>query len=179
LKHLEEPMTHQRIARLTLSAALLLAAGLGCGVGRQVKKATDCYKEAQYEGALWAFEDVGCCEHEMNHKALVRYLVYRGLTHYHLGHRDAARHFLMRGRDAYYHGKPHWLPRRTVAEMHHALAHLTRPPRRPAAKMVPPAKASPPPKEPPPPPEAPPLPEKAPPKPPASQPHEASAAAFH
>jgi hypothetical protein len=160
-------MTHQRIARLTLSAALLLAAGLGCGVGRQVKKATDCYKEAQYEGAMWAFEDLECCEHKMNHKALIRYLVYRGLTHYHLGHRDAARHFLMRGRDAYLRGRPHWLPPRTVAEMHHALAHLTRPPRKPAAKKPPPPKAPPP------------LPEKAPPKPPASQPHEASAAAFH
>ena len=111
-----------------LAVALLLAAMVtGCGVGRQIRHGINCYKTAHYAGAMEIWEEVGNCDCGLNHKATVRYLVYRGLTHYHLGEVKLARHFLHKGRQAYLHGSPRWLPRAARVEMNAILSRTPQP----------------------------------------------------
>ena len=73
---------------------------------------------------IW--EDLGNCDCELNHKATVRYLVYRGLTHYHLGETRWAIHFLRKGKQAYMHGSRRWLPGAAVREMNAILSGAVR-----------------------------------------------------
>jgi len=101
---------------------LLVATAAGCGVGRQIRHGINCYKTAHYAGAMEKWEELGNCDCQMNHKATVRYLVYRGLTHYHLGEIRWAQHYLRKGSQAYLHGSPRWLPRGAVLEMNAILA---------------------------------------------------------
>ena len=105
---------------------LLLASTAGCGIGRQIRHGINCYKTAHYAGSMEIWEELGNCDCRMNHKATVRYLVYRGLTHYHLGELRWAHHFLRKGRQAYLHGSPRWLPRGAVLEMNAILSKSAR-----------------------------------------------------
>ena len=107
---------------------LLFATTAGCGIGRQIRHGINCYKTAHYAGAMETWEEVGDCHCQLNHKATVRYLVYRGLTHYHLGEHRRAYHFLRKGQQVYLQGSPRWLPLGAVVEMNAILAR-TPPPR--------------------------------------------------
>lgn len=115
----------RRTAGLSLALLLLFGAGLGCGAGGQVRRGVHCYKVGEYGGALMTLQELECCEHKMSTRALVRYYVYRGLSHFHLGHRDAAKHFLTQGRHAWIHHGQRFLPEEAVVEMNHALAALS------------------------------------------------------
>lgn len=117
-----------------LAFALALAALLstGCGMGRQVQRGANRYQQADYVGAMSQWRYVEDREEEMNDKGRVRYLVYRGLTHYrlfqqthHPGHHALALHYLARGKLAYDSGTARWLQAKTVVEMKDALAELT------------------------------------------------------
>jgi uncharacterized protein YceK len=112
-----------------LLITVVIVAGLlsGCGAGRTIQKGINCYWTLNYQRALDIFEEAGCCEYEMNPKGLVRYLVFRGLAHYRLGHRKQAYHFLSRGKEAYQRSEPGWLPIRAVQEMDAALVFLNDP----------------------------------------------------
>ena len=118
--------------RFCLAAALLCTAALGCGAGRQVQKGVNHYNAQNFPGALVVWQTLEQDEGAMNEKGLVRYLVYRGLTHHSLGHQQWARHFLARGRQAYQAGEPGWLPPAVVQQLEQALAGLGQAPQ-PAA----------------------------------------------
>jgi len=112
---------------MALSALLI-----GCGAGRVVQRGADKYQHADYGGALVEWRYLEEREADMNDKGRVRYLVYRGLTHYRLfqqsrdaGHHAAALHFLARGKHAYDSGSARWLQAKTVVEMKDALVELT------------------------------------------------------
>jgi hypothetical protein len=109
-------------------AALLLAAPAGCGAGRNVQRGIDQYDRADYASASAEFTDLSPDEGAMNNKGLVRYLVYRGLTFYHLGQRPQAYGYLVRGKTAYDRGTKGWLKGSIVAEMDTALADLSHDP---------------------------------------------------
>jgi hypothetical protein len=126
-----------------LAAALLSTVGLGCGAGRHVQKGINHYTTQNYAGAMMIWQELEQDEGGLNDKGLVRYLVYRGLTHYRLGHRQWAQHFLARGRQAYHGGNPSWLPAYTIQELEQALATLG------GATAAPPAAGGPPPAPPP------------------------------
>jgi hypothetical protein len=120
-------------------AALLLATlGLvgACGSGRHVQRGVRFYRAENYPAAMGVFVDID--EGALNNKRHVRYLVYRGLTHYRLGERRAALHFLNRGSEAYRLGDPKWLPPYTVQQMQGALDDLRRDVRPPATDAPPP-----------------------------------------
>ncbi len=116
-------MTKTALISATLA---LLALTSGCGAGRHIQKGINCYRTSHHAGALAVFEEVGEREDRMNHKGLVRYLVYRGLAHYQLGHRRWAHHFLTRGREVHRRGKLRWLPPHAQREMTAALIDLGR-----------------------------------------------------
>lgn len=101
---------------------VLVATVAGCGIGRQINHGISCYRTAHYAGAMETWEELGNCDCQLNHKATVRYLVYRGLTHYHLGEKRWALHYLRKGKQAYLHGSPRWLPRGALLEMNAILA---------------------------------------------------------
>lgn len=131
------------------TAALLLATVTlvsACGSGRHVQRGVRFYKAENYPAAMGVFVDID--ENGLNNKGHVRYLVYRGLTHYRLGERRAALHFLNRGSEAYRLGDPKWLPAYTVQQMQGALDDLRRDVRAPATDAPPPG--APPPATPPP-----------------------------
>lgn len=116
-----------------------LVVTLGCGTGRFVQRGIDRYNVADLNGAMREWENVETIEDDLNAKGRVRYLVYRGLTHYERGERDAALYFLGHGRLAYDRGDMAWLPPNITAKMNYALADLTgyfAP--RPAPVMAPP-----------------------------------------
>jgi hypothetical protein len=114
-----------------VTAALLAALLMGCGIGRQVSKGADRYRHADYAGAMEKWRYVEDREDEMNDKGRVRYLVHRGLTHHRLytlyrqpEEYALAQYFLGRGKQAYDAGDAGWLDSRTVAEMKDALEEL-------------------------------------------------------
>jgi hypothetical protein len=115
-----------------IALCALLAIGCG-GAGRFIQKGIDQYERDNYRGALHEWDDLSGSEGSMNEKGLVRYLVYRGLTHYHLDQRSYAIVFLRRGHEAYARGNAMWLKPSTVQEMNAALADLQKNPRGPAA----------------------------------------------
>ena len=116
----------------TIGVALAAVLLIGCGgPGKSVKQGSDAYARANYGGAMvqWRYVEHG--EAQMKDRDRVRYLVYRGLTHYRLYERSndptdaaAALHFLARGQAAYDAGKPKWLDPETVSDMKVALARL-------------------------------------------------------
>jgi hypothetical protein len=126
-----QPAPTRRAIRLLLSVALATLL-LGCGAGRVVQRGADKYQQADYGGALVDWRYLEEREQDMNDKGRVRYLVYRGLTHYRLFQQSrdasqhaAALHFLARGKSAYDNGSARWLQARTVVEMKDALIDLT------------------------------------------------------
>ena len=98
---------------------------VGCGTGRFVQRGIDRYNVADLSGAMGEWRNVESIEGELNPKGRVRYLVYRGLTHYERGERAEALHFLSSGRQAYDRGDTAWLPPNIAAKMNYALAVLT------------------------------------------------------
>ena len=119
--------------RTVFAIALFALLAIGCGgTGRFIQKGIDQYERDNYRGALHEWDDLSGSEGSMNDKGLVRYLVYRGLTHYHLGQRSYAIVFLQRGHAAYERGNALWLNPHTVQEMNAALADLQKNPRGPA-----------------------------------------------
>jgi hypothetical protein len=117
-------MNPYRLTTMILAAALLSTVGLGCGAGRHVQKGINHYTIQNYAGAMMVWQELEQDEGALNDKGLVRYLVYRGLTHYRLGHRQWAQHFLARGKQAYRGGDPAWLPGHAIQQMEQALAAL-------------------------------------------------------
>lgn len=116
-----------RLPTLALALFALGAAGLGCGVGRHVQKGMDSYRAGLYQAALQQLRPLETREAEMNPKGRLRYLVYRGLSHYRLGQRTAALYWLLRGDELHQHANPRWLPRHAIAEMDTALRELRSP----------------------------------------------------
>jgi hypothetical protein len=115
-----------RVAFVVGASLLALAlAGLGCGTGRFVQRGINCYNAGDYPCALAAFQDIEVSGYQLNSKARVRYLAYRGLTHFRVGHLDMARRFLAEANAAYRGGDPAWLPPQVVTEMSQALAQLS------------------------------------------------------
>jgi hypothetical protein len=117
----------------SLVASLALALVLsGCGATtRELDRGTTSYQHADYRAAMIRWRYLEDREPEMKPKARVRYLVYRGLTHYRLFQRSAepmeqasALHFLARGKAAYDTGKPRWLTAEMVVQMKDALDDL-------------------------------------------------------
>ncbi len=105
---------------------------LGCGVGRHVQKGINAYNASNYLDAKARWIEMQGVESEMNPKGHMRYLVYRGLTHFRLGERNAALHFLTRGNAEYRQGNPNWLPQSIADNMGRALAELKGAPPAPA-----------------------------------------------
>lgn len=132
--------------RTVFAIALFALLAIGCGgTSRFIQKGIDQYERDNYRGALHEWDDLSGSEGSMNDKGLVRYLVYRGLTHYHLGQRSYAIVFLKRGNEAYQRGNALWLNPHTVHEMNDALADLQKNPRGPVpeASAAPAAAAAP------------------------------------
>jgi hypothetical protein len=119
-------MFKQRAVSLVVSWGLMagLLALPACGVGRHVQTGISYYSTTNYPSAMGVWREIEPRESEMNPKGLVRYLVYRGLTHYRLGEKQAAAHFLSRGAAMYRQSNPQYLPDPIVAEMQRALGEL-------------------------------------------------------
>ena len=109
---------------LALTLATLVMAGCGTSVAGAVGRGMTRYGRSDYQGALNELAEVSDREDRMNSKAACRYLVYRGLSHYHLGQRDQAYLFLARGRGMVVRGEREWLSEPIIAEMERALAVL-------------------------------------------------------
>lgn len=103
-------------------AVVLLASG--CGVGRHVQKGINAYNAMNFHQAMAIWQEIEPLQPEMNDKGRVRYLVFRGLTHYRLGDRQGAMHFLTQGRQAYQMGDPSWLDPYALRQLDAALADL-------------------------------------------------------
>jgi hypothetical protein len=126
--------------------ALIAVAALwlgGCGQGRHVQRGANEYRSADYSGAMTEWRYLEDREDDLNDKGRVRYLVFRGLTHYrlyqqgrHPGEAGAALHFLARGKLAYDAGKAGWLNAKTVVEMKDALAELAGSPPQAAGQVI-------------------------------------------
>ena len=106
-----------------LLACLSLALS-ACGLGRHVQKGINAYNAGDLGSAMSIWQSLERDEAGMNQKGLVRYLVYRGLTHHRMGHPQWALRFLSRGKAAYLAGNPNWLPASTAVQMNQALAQL-------------------------------------------------------
>lgn len=80
------------------------------------------YERASWEGALIRFRDAGEGEAQLRSRQRVRYLAYRGLTHWHLGQKEDARLYLGRAQEAL--GErgtdPTWLPADVREELQRA-----------------------------------------------------------
>lgn len=96
----------------------------GCGVGRHVQKGMNDYERGDYPLAAERFQDLEAHEDEMNDKGLARYLVYRGLTEYRLGHADAARSYLVRAQQVLAKTPPETVKPRVLLDVDSALADL-------------------------------------------------------
>jgi hypothetical protein len=127
---LESPMIDNEKRWVATMAFALLLTSCG-GAGRPLKKGGDSYERQDYQSAMVQWRYLEAREGDMSDKARVRYLVYRGLTHYRLYQRStdptdeaAALHYLARGQAEYDAGKARWLSPDTVAQMKEALADL-------------------------------------------------------
>ncbi|APR77068.1 Hypothetical protein A7982_02415 [Minicystis rosea] len=113
-------MQGMRLAVLVLAVALF-----GCGgAGRFVGRGMDAYKYGDYANAIEHFNYIEREGLKLNERGEVRYLVYRGLTLAHLGKKDEAKAYLLKGKAAYAAGDPNWLPTEIVSEMDQMLAEL-------------------------------------------------------
>lgn len=132
--------TLQLLALISLSLAALALAGLGCGTGRFVQRGINCYNAGNYPCAMSTFQEIELNNYELNPKGRVRYLTYRGLTHFRMGQTDLARRFLSEASAVYQSGDPAWLPPDAVQQLQQALAQLggAAPPAGPAGPAEPP-----------------------------------------
>jgi len=122
-----------RLAPILALSALL---AIGCGSGRFVQRGIDAYDRLDYRAAMAQWTELSDDEADLNAKGFVRYMVYRGLTHYHLGQRPAAMHYLSRGRAVYERNGKKYLKPEIVAEMDRALADLAQSPAPPPPVQV-------------------------------------------
>lgn len=99
-----------------LAAAIVLAAFVasapGCGrAGAKVQNGIDYYESGAYEGALIKFRAIDADESKLRTKTRARYLVYRGLAHWHMKQNDDARRYLGEAKKAFADGgDPKWVP---------------------------------------------------------------------
>ena len=114
-----------------------LVAMASCAGGGGIQRGINLYHGTDYMGAMQVWSELEAQEGAMNEKGLLRYSVYRGLTAYRLGHRQAAMAYLTRGRNLYYGGAQRWLPEPTVAEMNAALQDLYRGAQQPQPSVQP------------------------------------------
>ena len=126
--------------RMRPYVAIALILGLSasaCGTARFVGRGVEDYQQGKYERSIQDFKEIETSTSELNAKGQVRYYVFRGLAHYHLGERDLARDYLTRGSAAYDRGEPRWINPTALAEMRAALADLNgtakAPPAQPAS----------------------------------------------
>jgi hypothetical protein len=133
--------------RILFVIALSALLSIGCGsTTRNLQKGIERYERTDYTGAMSQWSALTTSERSLNQRGLVRYLVYRGLTHYRLGDRTSALSYLSRGKDAFGRGSASWVRADLVAEMDRALADLNdEPEAAPPAEPAPPAVAPPPP----------------------------------
>jgi len=117
---------------IVLIGAIVALGALGCGSGRHVQKGIDQYAMADYPAAMQQWSWLERSENRMNAKGRVRYLTYRGLTHYELYRgggdpleRAHALHYLSRGKRAYEEGDRDWLDAKTAGELTRALNELS------------------------------------------------------
>jgi hypothetical protein len=123
------------MSRSLFVIAFCSALALGCGgSGRYLQRGVERYEHTDYRGALKQWNELNGSEGSMNDRVLTRYLVYRGLTHYHLSQRSLALVFLSRGKEVSARVPAGTINTMTVAEMDKALADLNAPP---AAKSEP------------------------------------------
>ena len=116
-----------RLITLVIGALLaIVAVAFGCASGGgHVQRGINCYRAANYPCAAAIFQDIEAAGYQLNPKGRVRYLAYRGLTHFQLRHDAFARSYLEQASAAYRGGDPSWLPPEVVAEMDRALARLS------------------------------------------------------
>jgi hypothetical protein len=119
-----------------IPATIMLAALAACrGYGPTVQEGMDYYDYGDYQAALAKFkvsegpaEEPGIAQ-PMSDKTLVRYYVYRGLSHYHLGERATAQKYLTQGNALYQKGEKIWLPPKIAGELAQALKDLAAAPK--------------------------------------------------
>ncbi len=114
----------RRAALGAVSCLWLLFEASACGVGGHIGSGIARYRQGDYISAMQTWVELQNHQQSMNGKGVVRYLVFRGLTHYRQGEQALALHFLRRGRRAYRLGHPAWLPHRALVEMNQALGAL-------------------------------------------------------
>ena len=111
--------------RAYVAIALILGlAASACGTARFVGRGVEDYQQGKYTRSIQDFKEIENSTTELNAKGQVRYYVFRGLAHYHLGERDLARDYLKQGSAAYDRGDPRWINPTALAEMRAALADL-------------------------------------------------------
>ena len=106
---------------------VLLAVGLGlagCGVRGGIRHAIYHYENGEYDEAKQVWVDLEARDAGMPLKARVRYLVFRGLTHWRLGEVVSARYYLYWGQKAYEEAGEMWIPPENLPEMREALQQL-------------------------------------------------------
>jgi hypothetical protein len=98
------------------------------------------YEHGSWEGALIRFRDAGASEAQLRSRQRVRYLAYRGLTHWHLGQKEEARLYLGRAQEALAERDADvtWLPAPVREELKRASLEV-------GVGSAPPAQAAPPP----------------------------------
>ncbi len=109
-------------SRIVIFAALVFLAG--CPVGRHVGQGMEFYQRGQLDLAKTKFESIESFKGDLNAKGYLRYLVYRGLTHYDLGEMSLAKMYLAQGRVALQRSDARWLPPNIIAKMNAALDEL-------------------------------------------------------
>jgi hypothetical protein len=110
-----------RPIRILMVLPLLLA--LNCG-GRSMERGIKSYTQGDYTGAAETFDWVEQEKISLTPKSMVRYMVYRGLTAYHLGKMAEAKTFLGQARAKYEAGDARWLAQDLVKEMDSTLDKL-------------------------------------------------------
>jgi hypothetical protein len=110
-------------ARLMLVAALAFAVACSTS-GAQVQHGINAYQEGRLDVAMAKWKEMEARTGEMNPKGLMRYLVYRGLTHLERNEPEEARSYLRRGYRAYQRGDSRWLPPNIVERVETALKDL-------------------------------------------------------
>jgi hypothetical protein len=110
----------------TMTSALLATVlGLaGCGAAGNIRHAINHYDDEEYLDASEAWQELASTESTMTEKARVRYLVFRGLTHLHLGENEKAKEYLSKGHEAWTAARGRYLPSEYVFEMNDVLQQL-------------------------------------------------------
>jgi len=90
--------------------------------GAQVQHGINAYQRGDYSGAAEQLASLESETSDMNPKGHCRYLIYSGLSHYRLGHRETARRFLLDGIRAMERGDSRWIAPNIAEEARRALA---------------------------------------------------------